>query len=134
MRTKAKFKECYQFSTEIYTTILKYLNTGSLVHFFAAYNDHILMVIQFAQLHPELFYSTNNYSVMPFLIYAINNSFSKTDFASLSQRWKVIDTIMASTRNVQLIYNNLTIRTSSSIGCYKSTIKIAGLNTITIYY
>ena len=134
VRTKAKFKGCYRLPTEIYTTILEYLDTESLVHFFAACDDHMSMTIQFAQLRPGLFYPTNDHPAMPLLIYAISNSFSKTDFASLSRRWKVVDTIMASARDVQLIRNNLTIRTSPSIGCHRSTVKVAGLDTITIYY
>ena len=134
VRIKAKFKECYWLPTEIYTTVLEYLDTESLVHFFAACDDHMLMAIQFAQLHPGLFYPTNDHSSMPPLIHAISDSFSKTDFTSLSQRWKVVDTIMASARDVQLIRNGLTICTSPSIGCHRSTVKVAGLDTITIYY
>ena len=71
---------------------------------------------------------------MPPLIYTISNNFSKTNFTSLSQRWKVIETIIVSTKNVQLIYNGLTICTSPSIGYYRNIIKVAELNTITIYY
>ena len=134
VQTKAKFKGCYRLPTEICNTILEYLDTESLVQFFAACDDHMLMAIQFTQLHPGLFYPTNHHSAMPPLIYAISNSFFKMDFTSLSRRWKMIETIMASARDVQLIRNGLTIRTSPIIGCHRSTVKLAGLDTITIYY
>ena len=134
VQTKAKFKGCYRLPTEICNTILEYLDTESLIHFFAAYDDHKLMAIHFTQLHPGLFHPIYDHSVLPPLIYAISNSFSKTDFASLSRRWEVIEKIMASARDVQLIRDGLAIRTSPSIGCNRCTVKVAGLNTIMIYY
>ena len=134
MRTKDKSKACYWLPTEIRNTILEYLDTESLIHFFAACDHHMLMVIQFTRLHPGLFYPTYDYSALPPLIHAISNSFSKTDFASLSRRWEVIETIMASARDVQFIRNGLAIRTSPGIGCHRRTVKVAGLDTVTTYY
>ena len=46
----------------------------------------------------------------------------------------MIETIMASARDVQLIRNGLAIRTSLGIGCHRSTVELAGLDTVTTYY
>ena len=134
VRTKDKSKACHRLPTEICNMILEYLDTKCLVHYFAACDEHITMAIQFTQLHPGLFYPNYDHSALPPLIHAISESFSKTDFTSLSRRWEVIESIMALARDVELIRNGLAICTSPSIGCYRSTVKVAGLDNITIYY
>ena len=129
---------CCRLPPEIQHLIIEYLDTESLFHYFAASADHTAMALQFARLHPGLFYPSRDYSMVSTLISAISDTFSKIDFESLNRRWEVVENIMASAKNIKFIPNEPAICRDSckdrSIGCCKETVTLAGLESITIYY
>ena len=123
----------YRLPVEIHSIIVTYLDTESLIHYFASGTYQMSIAPHFASLHPGLFYPTMHPAALSSLIYSISNSFSKMQFASLDRRWKVVERIMASAKDVQLIRNGLAITRNLRIGCHRRTVELARLNSITTY-
>ena len=123
----------YRLPVEIHSIIITYLDTESLIHYFATSTYQMSIAPYFARLHPGLFYPTIDPSALSSLIYAISNSFSKMQFASLDRRWKVVERIMTSVKDVQLIRDGLAITRNLRIGCHRRTVELARLNSITTY-
>ena len=123
----------YRLPVEIHSIIVTYLDTESLIHYFTASTYQMSIAPHFASLYPGLFYPTTDPSALSSLIYAISNSFSKMQFASLNRRWSVVERIMASAKDIQLIHDGLAITRNLKIGCHRRTVELARLNSITTY-
>ena len=119
---------------EIHNIIVEYLDIESLLHYFASGEDQISIALHFAQLHPGLFFPTNNHPALPFLIHSISDNFSKMEFASLHRRWEVVEKIMASAESIQFINNKLEIYRSPIIGCFGKRMELARLKSVKTYY
>ena len=126
-------KAYHRLPIEIHSIIITYLDTESLIHYFATSTYQMSIAPHFASLHPGLFYPTVDPSALSSLIYAISNSFSKMQFVSLDRRWEVVERIMASAKDVQLIRDGLAITRNLRIGCHRRTVELARLNSITTY-
>ena len=93
----------------------------------------MLIVSYFTNLYSALFYPTINLAALLSLIYIISNSFTKIQFASLNRRWEVVERIIVSAKDIQLIRDGLTITRNLRIGYHKRTVELARLNSITTY-
>ena len=87
----------------------------------------------FASLHPGLFHPTTDSAALSSLIHTVSNNFSKTQFASLDRRWEVVERIMTSAKDVQLIRDGLAITRNLRIGCHRTSVELERLNSITTY-